>query len=116
MRSGELAAQAVLAGRPESYAELVRHDFLPELETAARIAGRFYGGRWMGEPVIERMVQFTAHSPSFRDLMRDMFTGIQGYVDLRRRLYRSLPRMLAEGLSSVLRLPPIGAGQRADAA
>ncbi|HEY1265592.1 MAG TPA: NAD(P)/FAD-dependent oxidoreductase [Terriglobales bacterium] len=104
LRSGELAAQAVLSHRPASYAELVRRDFLPELEAAAGIAGRFYSGHWMGKPVVERMVQFTLHSPSFRDLMRDMFAGAQGYLDLRQRLYRGLPRMLTEALAGILRL------------
>jgi geranylgeranyl reductase family protein len=105
MRSAELLSRALLAEQPESYSELLRNDFLPELQIAARVADRFYSGRWMGQAVIERMVQFTAHSPSFRGLMCDLFAGTQGYVDLRRRLYRSLPAMLAESLASALRLP-----------
>jgi len=102
MRSGELLAEAVIAGQSASYAARVRQDFLPDLEAAARVADRFYSGRWMGQPVIERMVQFTGSSPSFCGLMRDMFAGTQGYADLRSRLYRSLPRMLAESLASAL--------------
>jgi flavin-dependent dehydrogenase len=113
MRSAELLAQALLAQRPESYPRLLRKDFLPELEVAARVADRFYGGRWMGQAVIERMVQFTRHSPSFRQLICDLFAGTQGYVDLRRRLYRSLPAMLAESLASALRLPPSKPGLEA---
>jgi flavin-dependent dehydrogenase len=110
MRSAELLSQALLAEQPESYPELLRGDFLPELQIAARVADRFYSGRWMGQTVIERMVQFTRHSPSFRDLMCDLFAGTQGYLDLRRRLYRSLPAMLAESLASALRLPPSEGG------
>ena len=105
LRSAELLSQSVLSGKPESYPARLREDFLPELEVAARIADRFYTGRWMGEGVIERMVQFTSHSGSFRALMSDMFAGTQGYADLRRRLYRTLPAMLAESLASALRLP-----------
>jgi DNA-binding HxlR family transcriptional regulator len=37
--------------------------------------------------------------------MSDLFAGTQGYRDLRRRLYRTLPRMLAESLASALSLP-----------
>ncbi|MBZ5705593.1 MAG: NAD(P)/FAD-dependent oxidoreductase [Acidobacteriia bacterium] len=110
MRSAELLSQALLAEQPVRYAELLRKDFLPELQIAARVADRFYSGRWMGQTVIERMVQFTAKSPSFRQLMCDLFAGTQGYVDLRRRLYRSLPAILAESLASALRLPSGGAG------
>ncbi len=105
LRSGELLAQALLTHEPESYPNFLHDDFLPELEVAANMAGRFYRGRWMGESVIERMIQFTDSSTSFRALMSDMFAGTQGYRDLRRRLYLTLPRMLAESLASALRLP-----------
>ncbi len=105
MRSGELLAKALLAGQPELYLEFLRQDFLPELELAAQMAERFYCGRWMGETVIERMIQFIGSSPSFRSLMSDLFAGTQGYRTLRRRLYCTLPTMLAESLASVLRLP-----------
>jgi flavin-dependent dehydrogenase len=102
LRSGELFARAVMNDMPESYAELVKRDFLPELERAARIAGRFYSGQWMGDSVIERMVQLTARSPRFRDLMRDLFAGVQEYSTLRNRLYKSLPKIAAEALVSTL--------------
>ena len=105
MRSGELLAKALLAGEPELYPKFLRQDFLSELELAAQMAKRFYSGRWMGEPVIERMIQFIGSSPSFRSLMSDLFAGTQGYRPLRRRLYCTLPTMLAESLATVLRLP-----------
>jgi geranylgeranyl diphosphate/geranylgeranyl-bacteriochlorophyllide a reductase len=102
LRSGELFAQAVMNDAPESYAELMKRDFLPELERAARIADRFYAGEWMGDSVIERMVQLTARSPRFCELMRDLFAGVQEYSTLRHRLYRSLPKIAAEALVSSL--------------
>ncbi|HXZ34031.1 MAG TPA: NAD(P)/FAD-dependent oxidoreductase [Terriglobales bacterium] len=105
MRSAELLSQVLLADQPACYRELLRQDFLPELELAANMADRFYTGRWLGETVLERTVQFTAGSPSFRLLISDLFAGTQGYRDLRWRLYRSLPRMLAESLASALSLP-----------
>lgn len=116
MRSAELLAQALLAEKPEAYPRLLQKDFLPELRLAARMADRFYGGSWMGRTVIERMVQFTRHSPSFREVMCDLFAGTQGYLDLRRRLYKSLPVMLAESLSSALSLPRGGPRRPAGAA
>jgi len=105
MRSAELLIDALLADQPESYPELLHQDFLPELELAATMADRFYAGRWMGETVLECTIQFTASSSSFRLLMSDMFAGTQSYRDLRWRLYRTLPRMLAESLANSLRLP-----------
>jgi flavin-dependent dehydrogenase len=110
LRSAELLSQALLEDSPEAYAAHLRQDFLPELEAAAGVANRFYGGRWLGRTVIERMIQFTENSGSFRELMRDMFAGSQNYRDLRYRLYRSLPAMLAESLASALRLPSSHAG------
>ena len=105
MRSGELLAQALLKEQPGLYPEFLRRDFLPELELGAQMAGRFYTGRWMGETVIERMLQFIGSSTSFRALMSDLFAGTQGYRSLRRRLYCTLPTMLAESLATALRLP-----------
>jgi flavin-dependent dehydrogenase len=105
MRSAELLCHALLAEEPERYRELLREDLLPELELAAKMADRFYTGTWMGETVLERTVQFIAGSASFRRLMSDLFAGTQGYRDLRRRLYRTLPRMFAESLAAALNLP-----------
>jgi flavin-dependent dehydrogenase len=104
LRSAELLAEAIMAGQPTSYRERLRQDFLPELEMAARVADRFFTGSWMGEAVTERMVQFTANSPKFQQLMCDMFAGSQGYLSLRHRLYRSLPRMVAESAVNSLGL------------
>ena len=104
MRSAELLSQALLADRPESYASLLRRDFLPELERAARIADRFYSGRWLGSGVLDRMIQFTAYSASFRELMCNLFAGTQGYHDLKRQTYRRMPRIFAESFVSVLHL------------
>jgi flavin-dependent dehydrogenase len=98
--SAELLSQAIVGNRPDRYADLLCQHILPELELAAEMSHRFYAGRWMGESVLERTIQFTAGSASFRRLMSDLFAGTQSYGDLRRRLYRNLPAMLAESLAS----------------
>lgn len=105
MCSAELLSECILANEPQEYPARAKKDFLPELEHAARIADRFYSGGWLGVPVIERMIQLTRSSPQFRDLMRDLFSGAQGYSDLRERLYSSLPRIAAEALVSTLWSP-----------
>jgi flavin-dependent dehydrogenase len=102
LRSAELFSQALLAGAPEQYSALVKKDFLPELENAARIANRFYGGEWMGGHVLERMIQLTQRSASFREIMRDLFSGAQEYSDLRQRVYEKLPRIAMEAVASTL--------------
>jgi flavin-dependent dehydrogenase len=105
LRSADLCAQAQLAGQPEEYQARLEEEILPELRLAARVLQRFYHGQVFGESVAERMVGLTAQSENFRALMSDLFAGIQGYHDLRARLYRSLPSLVADGLAGTLRLP-----------
>jgi flavin-dependent dehydrogenase len=114
LRSAELCAQAVLAERPAEYKVQLENEILPELRLAARVSQRFYTGQVFGESVLERMVSLTSQSESFRNLMSDLFAGIQGYRDLRSRLYRSLPSLMAEGLAGALRLPWSGSGLATD--
>ena len=96
LRSGELLATAIIERRTEMYAQSVRRELLPELETAARFAHAFYSGSFLGGKVLDRMVQFTAASQRVRRLMCDVFSGAQGYVGLRRRAYRTFLRALPE--------------------
>lgn len=101
LRSGDLAAQAILSGRPEKYEDLVKQDFLPELIEAARYSERFFHGTFLGESILERMIQFAAESPSFRELLSDLFSGAQGYIGLKARCYRTLPRVVRDFVASV---------------
>jgi flavin-dependent dehydrogenase len=105
LRSAELLSQALIAERPHAYPTLLRNEVLTELETAAGEASRFYSGRWMGQPVLERMIQFSADSATFRAVMRDIFAGRQSYRHLRRRLYCALPTILVQTLFDSLCLP-----------
>ena len=93
-RSGELLAHALLQGRPEKYDDAVRDDFMPELLTAALLADKFYAGIFLGLSIPERMVRFAAASAAFRQLLREIMAGTQGYIGLRTRSYRTLPRVL----------------------
>jgi flavin-dependent dehydrogenase len=102
LRSAEMFSSAFLSGAPDAYAVAVQREILPELELAARIAGRFYAGEWLGGAVLERMVQLTGSSTKFRELMRDLFSGAQEYSNLKQRVYRSLPTIAAEALVSTL--------------
>ncbi len=106
LRSAELCAGALLAGRPHEYRAILAEEVLPELKIAARVSQRFYRGQIFGDSVLERMVSLTAQSANLRDLMSDLFAGIQGYRDLRARLCRILPSVMAEGLlAGTLRRP-----------
>lgn len=110
LRSAELCAEALLSDKPHEYRIRLEGEILPELKLAARVSDRFYKGQVFGESVAERMISLTAQSESFRELMSDLFAGIQGYRDLKQRLYRILPSVMAEGLAGTLFRP---AGERA---
>lgn len=101
LRSADMLAQALLAGRPERYLDMIHQDFVPELIEGAHYAERFYHGSFLGEHVLERVVQFAEESTKFRALLCDLFSGAQGYVGLRARAYKTLPRVLCEFVASV---------------
>ena len=105
LRSAELCAEALLAHRPAEYKVRLEEEILPELRLAARVSQCFYKGQVFGQSVAEQMVALTAKSDRFRQLMSDLFAGIQGYRDLKARLYRILPAVMAEGLASALFRP-----------
>jgi flavin-dependent dehydrogenase len=105
LHSAELCAKAILTGEPHRYQMLIEEELLPELMLAARVSERFYKGRVLGESVLERMVSLTGQSASIRELMSDLFAGNQGYRDLRARLYRILPAVMAESIAGRLSWP-----------
>jgi len=95
LRSGELLADALEAGRPDKYPALVEKDFARELGCAARWQPTFYCGRWLGASTTERMVAAAGRSRRFRRLVDDLFAGSQGYRGLKWRLLGMLLPSLA---------------------
>jgi flavin-dependent dehydrogenase len=107
LRSGDLLAQALIENQPEAYPERLRAAFSADLEFAARIARKLFRGNFLGGAITTRMVQLLNHSPAFRDLIRDVFSGSQDYRSLKQRLWNQLGITLAEILRSFLRPPGI---------
>jgi flavin-dependent dehydrogenase len=99
-RSAELAVEALLADRPNSYSALISKELLPELSAAAGYAASFYHGSLLGQPILERMVQLVSYSVRFREIMSDLFTGAQSYATLKRRCYRQLPQVVWQTVKS----------------
>lgn len=112
LRSAELCADALLADKPSSYQTALREEVLAELKLAARVSQRFYSGQIFGGSVLERMVSLTAQSATFRELMSDLFAGIQGYKDLRSRMLQILPAVMSEAVAGTLRWPWNKNGER----
>ena len=114
MRSGELLAEALLDGRPESYPERVWQDFGKRLALGARLSRYFYHEDFLGKPSTARLVEFSARSPTFHELLQDLLDGSQSYDGLDGRLYRTLGKSflemagtsLAEGIRNMAHREP----------
>jgi flavin-dependent dehydrogenase len=106
LRSGDLLAQALIAGNPREYPARVRKAFSADLEFATRIARRFYRGRFLGGAVATRMIQFIERSATFRALMGDVFGGAQDYCSLKRRLWAQCGTTLTEVVGSLTKRQP----------
>jgi flavin-dependent dehydrogenase len=90
LRSGDLLAQALIEGQPQAYPERLRAAFSADLEFAANIARKMFRGNFLGGAITTRMVQLLGHSPAFRDLIGDVFSGSQDYRSLKRRLWNQV--------------------------
>lgn len=100
MRSGDLLAEALVEGQPQSYPERLRAAFSADLEFAATIARKVFRGTFLGGAITTRMVQLVHYSPTFRDLIRDIFSGSQDYRSLKSRLWNQLGITLTEFVRS----------------
>lgn len=102
LRSGDLLAQALVEGKAESYPERLRAAFSADLEFAANIARKIFHGTFLGAAITTRMVQIMNHSPAFRGLIRDLFSGSQDYRTLKRRIWSQFGITVAEIMRSFL--------------
>jgi flavin-dependent dehydrogenase len=102
LRSGDLLAQAVAAGQLQTYPERLHAAFSADLEFAAKFARKLFRGNFVGAAITTRMVQLLNCSPTFRDLIRDVFSGSQDYRSLKRRLWNQLGITFTEFMRSVL--------------
>lgn len=101
LRSAELLAQTLVEGQPQQYRVRLRTEFSADLELAARIAPTFFRGCFLGGAITTRMVQFARRSPTFRQLLRDLFGGTQDYASLKRRLWTQLGPAIGEIAASL---------------
>jgi len=106
LRSGDLLAQALIEGQLQTYPERLRAAFSADLEFAANIAKKIFRGTFLGGAITTRMVQLLNCSPTFRDLIRDVFSGSQDYRTLKRRLWNQLGVTMLEFARSFLGSSP----------
>jgi len=96
LRSGDLLAQALIEGQLQTYPERLRAAFSADLEFAASIAKKIFRGTFLGGAITTRMVQLLNCSPTFRELIRDVFSGSQDYRTLKRRLFSQVGTTMLE--------------------
>lgn len=87
LRSAELFAESYLEGDVVSYEARWRADFGRELRRASKMRRRFYGDFW-GGPFTDRMIKLARAHPGIRRTLRELVTGDQGYMNLKRTLAR----------------------------
>ena len=92
LRSAELFAESYFSGALRSYEERWREDFGAELRRAAQMRRRFYGNFW-GAPFTERMIEFARGHRGVKRVLGDLVAGEQGYVNLKKKLVKSLIRV-----------------------
>ncbi len=102
IRSGDLAAQAILHDRLEPgrrhavYHSLLRGEFLEDLVYGAGLAKRFFLQEILFSSVPARMIELMRHSARMRDIVQDLFAGTQRYLDLKDRILGSLNGTMKE--------------------
>ncbi len=79
-----------------SYPERVLEVFGRELLEAARLRRRFYSPAFT-----DRMLRYSKRSGAIREVLVDLVLGHQGYLGLKRRLVRTLPRFAWQSLASL---------------
>jgi geranylgeranyl reductase family protein len=89
LRSAELFAESFLEGKPLDYERRWREDFGRELRRASEMRSRFYGN-FLGAPFTERMIELGRAHRGIRRVLSELVAGDQGYVDLKRKLARSM--------------------------
>jgi geranylgeranyl diphosphate/geranylgeranyl-bacteriochlorophyllide a reductase len=111
LRSGEILAEALAAGKADEYPARLRREFAGELRRATQLAARLFRGNFLGAAVTTRMVQFARRSPTFRQFLREVFSGTQDYASLKRRLWAQFGTTLGEIATSLMRAMPAGEGE-----
>jgi hypothetical protein len=110
LRSGELLAQALISGRPGSYAAACWRDFVHEFLAAAQLFDTVYTGRFLGSDLITRTVQGIASSNILGALANRFMAGSQGYKSLASNLEQKMPGILFQVLSTWLGFPGLAVG------
>jgi flavin-dependent dehydrogenase len=102
LRSGQLLAEALRAGKGESYLQACQEDFVSDLIVGAQFFDRFYTGIFLGSSFIDRMVELASRSLELRRVLNAFIAGQQPYQTLRPTLLEKVPRVAGELFRSLV--------------
>jgi flavin-dependent dehydrogenase len=93
LRSADLACESLLSEQPDkatAYRNMLQRDFVSDLEYGAAISQRVFLGRFLGGAIPDRMVQFARRSVSFAAIVKELVSGAQSYIGLKKRLISTM--------------------------
>lgn len=105
LRSAEIATDLIVEGAhavPGLYRQRLAEDFVDDLAYGANLGGRL--GKHISTAAAAA-VQWMRRSAAFSDIMQDLISGAQPYLDLKGRLVRE---MAPSGLGSLFRTGSLG--------
>jgi flavin-dependent dehydrogenase len=106
IRSGDLASRVLLddaiatADKPAEYRSALASEFTDDLRCASRMARRLYLGDFALGSMPDRLIQMSRRSALLRDVVQDLFAGVQPYTTLKSRLKSRFTGTMTEVLAS----------------
>ena len=88
-RSAEILAETI--DKPGEYQKTIWNEIGRDLAKASGLYRRFYTGRVLGGDVRERTIQMARRSRTVRHLLGNFISGHQPYLNLKKRLFFSIP-------------------------
>jgi flavin-dependent dehydrogenase len=88
-RSAQILAETI--DRPGAYSQAVAKDIGSELSRASGMYKTFYRGRFLGGDFRRRTIQLARRSRTVRQVLGNLISGNQSYVNLKKTLFYSIP-------------------------
>jgi len=88
-RSAQLLAETI--DRPGAYSQAIANDIGRELSRASGMYKTFYRGHFLGGDFRRRTIQLARRSRTVRQVLGNLISGNQSYVNLKKTLFYSIP-------------------------
>jgi geranylgeranyl reductase family protein len=99
LKSGQLAADAIVSGHLPNYSASLKNRIIPELIAAARMSPMFYY-----TPLLRWLFFVLSNSKTMQGVTKDITAGRQNYQHIKRRILYEAPRIVKDiGLNLVNR-------------